>query len=254
MDNDGFTIVKRSHKSRASRPPPGGHSKGKSVPRLAYDTREQGKSTQTTATMEEKLEKLLAILQTRRRQLLEDEQGSGKGKTFLKRWEVCASPESQVNEGEKQEVAAQRRAGGVVLLANDFRGYIENAPRSQIENELPSVYRLTPHLSRIPFPSLSSSHIASNAFNSLVFQYLGSQAAKEVDWFTTPPVGCDRDSATETEVIVGEIKGELERMKISPPRKEELAALNDGAGSSEEHDGYTGQDALRDEFRNETEG
>ncbi|KAJ9123003.1 hypothetical protein QFC24_004042 [Naganishia onofrii] len=337
MDDDGFTIVKS--KGRTPRRQQSGRDKGKAVSRLAYDTRGQTSTFYGGSTSEDKLEKVLAILQTRRRQLLDDDQASGKGNTFLKRWKdqmsqvrsvltgdddtsdpsttcqtsmpvqivclgigivnesresqfqlvlldmlrealeippenvwvydplfqpvdlallksrgyqlipknecgkhkldpeyqtlaymphcpgklydaflrenwnrrlMCSSAESSGGSDNASGVEQARRSGRVVLLANDFRGYIENAPRSQIQNELPSLYRLTPHLSTIPLPTLLSGHIASNAFNSLIFQYLDSARGQAVDWDTIPPVGWDKEGVTETEVIASEIQDGLE--------------------------------------------
>lgn len=84
MNDDGFTIVKS--KGRAPRRPPSSQPKGKAVSRMAYETRGQRSTSQQGPSLEEKLEKVLAILQTRRRQLLDVDQGVGKGTTFLKRW------------------------------------------------------------------------------------------------------------------------------------------------------------------------
>ncbi|KAJ9103157.1 hypothetical protein QFC21_002579 [Naganishia friedmannii] len=285
MDDDGFTTVKKSQKGRAPRRPPSGQANGKTVSRMAYDTRVRTSSSQKGLTLEDKLEKVLAILQTRRRQLLDDDQGVGKGNTFLKRWKgiddpadpsrssqtsapvqipvdlallgrrgyqlipknecgkhkldpklqtlvymphcpgklydaflrenwdlriICNSLESSERADDAGGDETERPSGRVVLFANDFRGYIENNSRSQIQNELPSIHRLTPHLSTIPFPSLPPGHIATNAFNSLIFQYLGSDGAKEVDWDMIPPVGCGKEGVTDTEVIAGEIQSDLE--------------------------------------------
>lgn len=69
---------------------------------------------------------------------------------------------------------------------------------------------IAPHLATIPFPALPSGHIASNAFNSLIFQYLNTEAAAKVDWNTLPPIGRDKEGVKETEVIAGEIQDDLE--------------------------------------------
>lgn len=92
MDDDGFTIVKS--KGRTPRRRQSGRDKGKAVSRLAYDTRGQTSTFYGGSTSEDKLEKVLAILQTRRRQLLDDDQASGKGNTFLKRWKGRCDSES----------------------------------------------------------------------------------------------------------------------------------------------------------------
>lgn len=62
-----------------------------------------------------------------------------------------------------------------------------------------------PHLSRIAFPSLPPSHIALNAFNSLVFQYICAEESMRVDWEAKPPEGARKEVA-QTELIEGELQ------------------------------------------------
>lgn len=87
MDDDGFTTVQRTGRGRAYRPfqKP---SKTKPSPQISYNTPTSLGSRRGDTALEEKLNKVLAILETRKRQL-EDKAGSGgkgKEKSFVDSW------------------------------------------------------------------------------------------------------------------------------------------------------------------------
>lgn len=73
------------------------------------------------------------------------------------------------------------------------------------------------------FPALSPSHIASNAFNSLLFQYVSAEESKKVDWDVVPPEGSKQGGAAQTEIIENEIK-EAKEIQQEGERGEKLPA------------------------------
>ena len=87
MEDDGFTTVRRSGRGRGNRSPraPLDH---KTSSTISYTNQTTSRPRDRQPTTEQKLEKVLAILETRRRQLLEEEGNSGKGKdrSFVASW------------------------------------------------------------------------------------------------------------------------------------------------------------------------
>lgn len=85
MDDDGFTTVRRTGRGRPAR---SDNKSGKTKPiaQIAYTTRATTGAARNGSTTEEKLDKVLAILETRRRQLEDKACGKGKEKCFMESW------------------------------------------------------------------------------------------------------------------------------------------------------------------------
>lgn len=87
MEDDGFTTVRRSGRGRGSRHPRVPLNKKTSL-KISYTSQASSRPRNGDATVEQRLQKVLAILETRRRQLVEEEGHSGKGKerSFVASW------------------------------------------------------------------------------------------------------------------------------------------------------------------------
>lgn len=87
MDDDGFTTVRRTGRGRAYRPfqKP---SKAKPSPQISYNTPTPIELGRGDITLEKKVGRVLAILETRKRQLEEKAGSGGKGKerSFVDTW------------------------------------------------------------------------------------------------------------------------------------------------------------------------
>jgi hypothetical protein len=87
MEEEGFTIVRRTGRGRTSRSA-NKAGKAKQSPQISYNSRAPAESTRRDLTWEEKLDKVLAILDTRKRQLKDQSGtgGKGKDKSFMDSW------------------------------------------------------------------------------------------------------------------------------------------------------------------------
>jgi hypothetical protein len=98
MDDDGFTTVRRSGRERGNRSLRGAH-KEKKTSNMSYTIQEPSRTKTNALTTEQKLVKVLAILETRKRQLIEEAGNGGKGKekSFLASWtgkQMCRTTRS----------------------------------------------------------------------------------------------------------------------------------------------------------------
>lgn len=87
MDEEGFVTVRRKGRSRTPRTS-SKVSKEKQSPQILYITHVPSGSIRGELTSEQKLEKVLAVIETRKRQL-EDESGYGgkvKDRLFMNSW------------------------------------------------------------------------------------------------------------------------------------------------------------------------
>lgn len=87
MEDDGFTTVRRSGRGRGNRHPRVPLNE-KTSSKISYTSQASSRPRNGDATVEQRLDKVLAILENRRRQLLEEEGHSGKGKerSFVASW------------------------------------------------------------------------------------------------------------------------------------------------------------------------